>query len=313
MTTRFWDVLQKGDIVDIIAPASHSTELKMESGMEWLSTLGLKPRVQEGMINRDAFFAAPLEVQFEQLKNALYSESKAIWCLRGGYGSMRLVPLLKKLRPPKKPKLFVGFSDITSLHLYFNQAWGWPTIHGRTISQLSSELAGTDDRKILKKLIFGEQSDLTFKNLIPMNEAAREMKEIKGKIIGGNLRILQSSLGTDWELKPKGKMLFIEDVSERGYSIDRMLEQMHQAKIIHKGLKALIVGDFTDGQEKDGSDLNQLALERFAARVDYPVLKGLKCGHGSEFNYAIPFYTNSVLTLGKKCQLVCAGGASRES
>ena len=309
MSSKKWDVLCPGDIVDIIAPASHSPEMKLDAGEAWLRDLGLIPRVQDGMMSKDAFFAASLEIQFEHLKNALYSDSKAIWCLRGGYGSMRLIPLLKKLTPPKKPKLFVGFSDITSLHLYFNQAWGWPTIHGRTISQLSPELAQTKDRKDLSDFIFGKKQQLVFKNLIPLNKAAEEKKEISGKIIGGNLRILQSSVGTDWELKSKGKMLFIEDVSERGYSIDRMLEQLYQAKIIHKGLKALLIGDFTEGKEKDGNDLTDVALDRFARRVDYPVIRGLKAGHGPEFNYSVPFFTPSRLSLGKKCELVTETGA----
>jgi muramoyltetrapeptide carboxypeptidase len=308
MTNKTWKFLSEGDIVDIIAPASHSPELKLEGGCQWLESLGLVPRVPKNLIRPDAFFASSLENQFEQLKSALYSDSKAIWCLRGGYGSMRLIPLLKKLKAPKRPKLFVGFSDITSLHLYFNQVWGWPTIHGRTISQLSPELAQTADRKLLGKMIFGKESELVFKNLRPLNEAAKMNKTISGKTVGGNLRILQSSIGTDWELKAKGKILFIEDVSERGYSIDRMLEQMFQAKLIDKGLKALVVGDFTEGKEKDGADLSDVALKRFASRVSYPVIRGLKCGHGSEYNYPLPFYTESQINLGTKISMTCGSG-----
>lgn len=310
MTNKNWDYLQKGDLVDIIAPASHSPSLKLESGLQWLEAQGLVPRVPKNLIRPDAFFASSLENQFEQLKSALYSDSKAIWCLRGGYGSMRLVPLLKKLRPPKRPKLFIGFSDITSLHLYFNQAWGWPTIHGRTISQLSPELGNSPDRKLLSKMIFGEVDELEFKNLKPLNDAAKKEGVIKGKIIGGNLRILQSSLGTDWEVEAKGKILFMEDVSERGYSIDRMLEQLHQANIINKGLKALIFGDFTEGLEKDGTDLSELAMKRFAQRVPYPVIKGLKCGHGSEYNYALPLMATSEIHLGQKVILSCQTGGN---
>ncbi len=298
-----WDYLNKGDVVDIVAPASHSPDMKLESGCQWLESIGLVPHIPKNLIKPDAFFASSLENQFEQLKAALYSDSKAIWCLRGGYGSMRLVPLLKKLRPPKKPKLLIGFSDITSLHLYFNQAWGWPTIHGRTISQLSPELSKTADRVLLRKMIFGDVEQHIFKNLKPLNEAARSSKLVKGKIIGGNLRILQSSLGTDWQLAPKGKILFMEDVAERGYSIDRMLEQLFQAGIINKGLKALVFGDFTEGKERDGKDLSEVAMSRFAQRVSYPVLKGLKCGHGAEFNYPLPFLTATTIELGKSATL----------
>ncbi len=307
MTGKVWDFLKKGDIVDIIAPASHSPDFKIGSGLEWIESLGLTPRVPKNLIKPDAFFASSLESQFEHLKEALYSDSKAIWCLRGGYGSMRLIPLLKKIRPPKKSKFFIGFSDITSLHLYFNQAWGWPTIHGRTISQLSPELAGTRDRKELKKILFGEVDQVVFKNLKPLNEAARVEKVISGKIVGGNLRILQSSLGTDWELQAKNKILYIEDVSERGYSIDRMFEQMIQAKIIDKGLKAIVLGDFTGGLEKDGKDLSHVAFKRLAERVPYPVVKGMLAGHGA-LNFSVPFNTTSKLSLGKKIELTSFTG-----
>lgn len=305
-----WDYLNLGDTIDIIAPASHSPHDKLVKGSEWLQSLGFQTRIQKGMISPDAFFAAPLEIQFEQLKEAIYSDSKAIWCLRGGYGSMRLIPQLMKLKAPKTPKLFVGFSDITSLHLFFNQVWKWPTLHGRTISQLSLDLASTPDRKELKDLLFGDIDEVCFKNLKPLNEAAEKSQVVKGKIVGGNLRILQSSLGTSIELNPKGKILFVEDVGERGYSIDRMLEQMHQAGLVHKGLRALIFGDFTEGLEKDGKDLTTVAMKRFAQRVNYPVLMGMKAGHGSKFNYSVPFQTDSKLILGKKAELVIQTGGN---
>ena len=310
MKRSSWKFLERNDIVDIIAPASHSPLDKLKDGIEWVKSVGLVPRVQQDMIKTDIFFAAPLEIQLEHLKNAIYSDSRAIWCLRGGYGSMRLIPHLLKLRPPKRPKLFVGFSDITSLHLFFNQHWNWPTIHGRTISQLSPENKNSSDRRFLTQMIFGEQEQRTFKNLRPLNDNARKNKVIDGEIIGGNLRILQSSLGTSWELKARGKILFIEDVAERGYSIDRMLEQMIQAKIIHHGVKALVFGDFTEGLERDGKDLSLVAMKRFAERVPYPVLKGLPAGHGHRLNYPIPLNTKCQLRLGRKCELTCSYGGS---
>ena len=115
MKNKSWSYLRPNDIVDIIAPASHSPADKLQRGLDWIRSVGLIPHVPEDLIKTDLFFAAPLELQLDQLKRALYSDSKAIWCLRGGYGSMRLVPHLAKLKPPKKPKLFIGFSDITSL------------------------------------------------------------------------------------------------------------------------------------------------------------------------------------------------------
>jgi muramoyltetrapeptide carboxypeptidase len=308
MLKKSWSYLSKNDIVDIIAPASQSPLEKLLDGIKWVESIGLIPRVPEDIIKTDLFFASSLESQLTHITNALYSDAKAIWCLRGGYGSMRLIPHLKKLRPPKKPKLFIGFSDITALHLYFSQDWKWPVIHGRTISQMNPNLKNTPDRKFLTDVIFGRKSEKTFKRLRPLNDAAREKKLIQGSITGGNLRIIQSSLGTDWELKAKGKILFIEDVGERGYSVDRMLEQLLQAKLIDRGVKAMVFGDFTEGQEKDGKDLTSEAIERFAKKVNYPVLRGLPAGHKTELNYPIPFNTPSELKLGRMAELTCHYG-----
>jgi muramoyltetrapeptide carboxypeptidase len=308
MRNKSWSVLRKNDVVDIIAPASHSPLNRLEDGIRWVEKSGLIPYIPKDIINTDVFFAAPLSAQVAHLKRALYSDSKAIWCLRGGYGSMRLIPHLVKLKPPKKPKLFIGFSDITALHLFFSQEWGWPVIHGRTISQLHPDLSKTPDRKFLRDVIFGKKTEMTFKKLKPMNDLARQSKTIKGPITGGNLRIIQSSIGTEWEMKAKNKILFIEDVGERGYSIDRMFEQLIQTKIMDKGLKAVVFGDFTEGLEKDGRDLSHEALQRFADKVPYPVLRGLPAGHG-EVNYPIPFNTPCELNLGRSGSLTCTYGS----
>jgi len=302
MRKKSWSFLSPGDVVDIIAPASYSPQEKFQDGINWLKHIGLNPRVPNDIIKPDLFFAAPLDIQFKHLKDALYSDSKAIWCLRGGYGSMRLIPHLIKLKPPKRPKLFVGFSDITSLHLFLSQSWGWPVIHGRTISQLSIALKQTKDRAFLKDLIFGRKESKTFKNLVPLNKSATQALSLSGVITGGNLRMIQSSLGTPWEIRPKGKILFIEDVSEIGYSLDRMFEQLIQARLFDNRIKAIIFGDFTDGKEKNGNDLTSDALLRFASRVPYPVLKGLPAGHG-EINYPVPFNVNCQLFLGKKAAI----------
>lgn len=301
-----WHYLKHGDAVDIIAPASHSPDLKLIDGLAWVSSLGLVPKVPQDLIDPDIFFASSLKQQLSHFKDALFSDSKAIWCLRGGYGSMRLIPYLEKIKPPKKPKLLIGFSDITSLHLYLNQKWNWPSLHGRTISQLSVNIK-SKDREELADVLFGNRKQMIFNKLKPLNHFASLDRVVEGKIVGGNLRILQSSLGTAWELKAKGKILFVEDVSERGYSVDRMLEQLLQAKIFHKGLKALIFGDFTGGDEKNGENYIHYAFQRFAERVNYPVLMGLPCGHGEE-NYALPLNTKCELVLSNKYQLICDSG-----
>jgi muramoyltetrapeptide carboxypeptidase len=296
-TKTSWTALSPGDVVDIVAPASGTTEDKLEAGVEWIRSLGLIPRVPKALIQTDLFFAAPLKEQWKHLRTALMSDSRAIWCLRGGYGSMRLVPHLEKMARPIKPKLLIGFSDITALHLYVNQRWNWPSLHGRTISQLRRDWNSLSEEICYKEILLGQKEEMTFDHLIPLNTAARKKKVLQARVVGGNFRIVQSSLGTPWEIRTKGKIVFLEDVSERGYSIDRMFEQLYQAKLLSQGPEALILGDFTEGLEKNGVDLVPTALERFAQRVKFPVFKGLPCGHGTS-NYPLPFNTPATLSMG---------------
>lgn len=299
-----WKALRRGDIVDIIAPASGAPEDNCENGFAYIKSLGLVPRYSEKMIQTDLFFASPLQEQWEQLKAALHSDSKVIWCLRGGYGSMRLIPLLEGHVPPSEPKLLIGFSDITSLHLYFNQKWNWPSLHTRTISQLHPDWEMNDEHQKLTDLLFGRVQEVSYENLIPLNQQALSPGRLVGTITGGNLRLIQSSLGTPWEIKTKGKILFIEDVSERGYSVDRMMEQLNQANLLN-GISALLIGDFTEGLEKDGKNLVPASFERLAKRLSCPVISGLPCGHAPGSNSPLPFNTQVRLDLGSNPRLLC--------
>ncbi len=303
-----WEPLQKNDLVHIIAPASASTEEKLKTGLSWLESLQFDIVYSDNLMMPDLFFSAPLEEQCEDIKNALDSDAKVIWCLRGGWGSMRLLPFLENLVPPQKPKLLIGFSDITSLHLFLTQKWNWPTIHGRTISQLGLTWADSNEELLWKKVIRGELTEIQFENLTPLNSAALKFKTIESTLTGGNLRLVQSSLGTPWQIDVKDKILFFEDVSERGYSVDRMFEQMLQSGLLSDGPAAVIFGSFTNGLEKNGIDLVPEAIRRFALRVSYPVLSGLPCGHDTKYNYPLPFNTRAHLILGENNKLICQTG-----
>lgn len=289
-----WSYLSTGDVIDVVAPASPSPREALQNGIRWIEEAGFVPRVPENIIQTDVFFAAPLEEQLEQLKAAIYSDSKMIWSLRGGYGSMRLIPYMMKWKKPKTSKLFMGFSDVTALQLFLTQNWGWQVIHGRNISAMNPDKKSKDRDEVLN-ILTGKKDELVFKNLKPLNALARKSGVIRGTITGGNLKLLQTSIKTSCELNARGKILFMEDVGERGYAIDRMLEQLWQAGITNKGPKALVLGDFIEGEEKDGRDLTGVALQRFADRAPYPVFGGMRCGHG-DVNFSVPFNTNAELS-----------------
>ncbi len=307
-----WEPVKTNEEVRIIAPASASTKEKLENGIEWLKAQGLSVTFSSNLLSPDLFFAAPLEDQCEDIKSALESHAKILWCLRGGWGSMRLLPFLDTLTPPEKPKLLIGFSDITSIHLFLTQKWNWPTLHGRTISQLRNDWELNEEHEMWRKIIKGEIEEITFNHLLPLNSAAKMTSTLSSTVTGGNLRLIQSSLGTPWQIDVKGKILFLEDVSERGYSVDRMFEQMMQSGLLKDDPAAIIFGSFTEGLEKNGTDLVPMALERFAQRVNYPVLAGLPCGHGHNQNYPLPFNTQTELFTGKENKLICQTGMTKD-
>ncbi len=305
-----WLPLQPGDIVDVVSPGFAPSDEELENGVRFLESWGLVPRLPKNLLGKDILCSNRDEVRFLHLKEALYApDSKAIWCLRGGYGSLRLIPHLLKLKKPRsRPKLFVGLSDITTLHTFLNQMWGWPTVHGPLLDRLGRKAALPKYERELKKFVFGEMDTIRFSNLKALNDAAKREGVVRGRVSGGNLIVLQSSLGTNAPWRTDGRILFFEDVGERGYRVDRVLEQFTQAGLF-KRAKAVVFGQFTKSRERDGRDLVPLVIRRFAESMNIPVFSGLPSGH-DVVQRPVPFETPSLLRLGKRGELQCETGGS---
>lgn len=277
-----WRILKPGDVIEVIAPGSSCDLRDMKNGLNLLSKWGLKPRVSKSIFKKQnlSYLSQSDVYRFKDLKKAILAkDSKAIWCVRGGYGSLRLLPYLKKLKKPSHSKILIGYSDITSLQLFLDQNWNWQSLHGPLLDYIGTKQASQMVREEMKDILFGKVQSTDFYRLRAMNSIAKKRGFIKGKIRGGNLTVLQSSLGTKEQLKGRGHILFFEDLGERGYRIDRVLTQMLQAGIF-KGALAVIFGDFIGGKEKDGRFLGVKCLEEFSKNIKVPVFKGLPCGHG---------------------------------
>jgi muramoyltetrapeptide carboxypeptidase len=271
--------LKKGDIVDIIAPASFSDPKELIAAVKEISKWGLVPRTFINFKANHPFHSDDDHTRLHDLKRALLvKDSKAIWCLRGGYGSARLLEELSKMKKPAHKKILIGFSDITALHAFLNQKWKWETIHGPTISSFSKINLQKKCILELKNILLGvHKNDFKLK---PINESAKDTKsKIEGAVIGGNLAIIQSLLGTNFQLKTKNKILVIEDVNERGFRIDRMLKHLEMAGML-KGCSAIVFGDFTKALEPNGASYVDYALNRFARDLKIPVFKTNEFGHG---------------------------------
>jgi muramoyltetrapeptide carboxypeptidase len=306
-----WRYLKKGDLVDVVSPGFASTSEEIEGARRFLRKWGLVPRIPSKLIQKHFLHSNSDEKRFGFLREALSApDSKIIWCLRGGYGSNRLLPKLDQLKKPKQQKLLVGISDITSLHVYFAQKWQWPTLHASLLDRMGSGKVPAKIEKETMDLLFGKNQEVEFKKLKAMNDAALNLKSVKSSVVGGNLIVLQSTLGTPYQVNTDGKILFIEDLGERGYRVDRVLEHFQQAGLFKK-CKGLVIGEFLGGQESNGQILWPQVFKSWAGRLNIPVFSGLEAGHGI-IQRPVPLLTKAVLTGGAKGRLRIATEGNAE-
>ena len=276
---RVLPILQKGDVVDLVAPAFACSRQDLENGVRFLEAWGLHARVPEKVFGRDVLCSHDDKTRFQYFKNAVQArDSKAIWCLRGGYGSIRLMPWIARMPKPWQKKIFIGISDISTLSTHAMQEWGWSFVHGPLLDRLGQGRIRPREKRELHDLLFGLLDTVVFRGLRAMNAAARRRVVVRAPVTGGNLITLQSSLGTKYEWRPRGQIVFFEEIGERGYRIDRVLTHMQQAGTL-QGVRAVIFGDFTGGREPDGSSRVWPVLQRFADEMSIPVLRGLPSGH----------------------------------
>lgn len=293
-------ILKPGDFVELIAPASRCSDHELLGIKQLCESWQLNCIVNEDIFGHDLLCANSDVARFNHLKNALQNpQTKAVICARGGYGAMRLIPQLAQIQPPATPKIFVGMSDITCLHLYLQQQWGWATIHGAA----SPDKFSAASIASLKTLLFATTDALEFTQLKPLNQAATEQRVLSATVTGGNLTLVQAGIGSNWQLDAANKLVLLEEVGERGYRVDRMLEHLQQAHIF-EGAAAILFGDFLGGTEPNGTSLIQAVLQRFADSCAIPVVQIAGIGHGAT-NFPVPCATPARLQLGNEPQLSC--------
>jgi muramoyltetrapeptide carboxypeptidase len=290
-----WQPLKPGSMVHVIAPSGGCELIALEQIKDLLHSWELVPQIANDTLGSDLLCANSDEKRFGHLREALLNpDSQAIWCLRGGYGCTRLIPELLKLKSPKVNKLFIGFSDITSLHIFLQQKWHWQTLHGPSANQVVNRRIDDASIQELKKIIFGQLQQIEF-SLTPLNAKAEHGNTIiESCLTGGTLTLVQASLGTDWHIETKDKILFLEEVNESAYRIDRMLQHLQQSAIFHE-IKAILLGDFISND----AELIQSVLKRFAQERNLPVFYCPGIGHGKT-NRSLPLGAKTELNLSKK-------------
>ncbi len=284
--------LQKGDTIAILAPAGILKNKKevINKAKELVENWGLNVVLGENLFNQNNHFAGTDEQRAEDFQKALDNPNiKAIWCARGGYGSVRILDRLDFTKFKKNPKWIIGYSDITAFHSHINNL-GVETIHammGISLSDNSEEIVETI--KSFKKSIFGKR----LKYKVKSSKYNRGGK-ISGELIGGNISLLTSMLGSKSQMKTDGKILFIEEIGEYKYSIDRMLQSLKRAGYF-SNLKAIVVGDISKIKKNStswGSSIEELILGVVPENI--PILFNFPAGHKPD---------NRALILGRKIRL----------
>lgn len=270
-------------MIEILATGSGKDTPVLEQAMTYLQSLGLTARYNPEIFGDHPLYAAPDERRFHNLCDALTaSDIDVLWCLRGGSGTTRLIPgLLDRSKPPQ-PKTVIGFSDVTALQLFLSQVWGWPCIHGPTLNYMVDERSTPLVHEIMMRLVRGEKTLVQSPNLQPLNGAAKSLSTLTAPLTGGNLSLINYSIGTSWHIDTRDKILFLEDVDEAPYRLAEMFEHLRQAGVFQH-VKAVLLGRFTHTDPaKIPAHLLDFVLKDFANQHGFPVFSNLSCGHYSD-------------------------------
>ena len=269
-----------GARVALVAPASAVPEEKLQPALDCVHSLGLEPIVYPScyFVNRDGYFSACDAQRAKDINDAFSNPSiDGIWCIRGGYGGHRILPLLNADMIRNHPKWFGGYSDVTALHTFFNQVCGFETYH----CTMPSTEPNPDDYTLryLKDVLFGNLTG-TFSYPEGQKPHALISGVASGRLCGGNLSLLAASLGTPWEIDTKGKILFLEDIGEKTYRIDAMLTQLRNAGKF-RDCAGMILGAWTDcpPEYPEKTLLLPDIFEQLIVPAGKPAIMGVACGH----------------------------------
>jgi muramoyltetrapeptide carboxypeptidase len=290
--------LRPGDTVGIVAPASNVRPEHLEAGCSALREVGYKPFYFESILERDLYFAGSAARRARELEEMFVSDQvRAIICARGGYGSNYLLDVLDLNKIKAHPKIFVGYSDLTTLLTYFADSAGIVTFHGPMVAKDFAHAEGVDvaswERALNGSSDWAVELDSNVKSLV---EGSAE-----GILYGGCLSILVASLGTPYEIRTVGTILFLEDLAAKPFQIDRMLMQLKLAGKL-ADVEGIIFGEVLDCRQSTDTNKDQgYTLEEVVLRVvgdlGVPVAYGLRSGHVSRRNITLPFGVRAALNV----------------
>lgn len=282
--------LHRGDTIGIIAPAAAVEVEAVQRGQRTLEEMGFRTKVGEGTFSRHRYLAGPDARRATELYAMFRDpEVQGIICARAGYGSGRLLPLLNFSILRRVPKVFIGYSDATLLLNALVQRAGFVSFHGPVVAgEFANGLSLRARDHFLRLLTAGRgEEELTFPHVVRRGTG-------EGRLLGGCLSVLVTTLGTPFALDTTDAILFLEDVGEKPYRIDRMLTHLKQAGKLAP-LRGVIFGEMRECWGEGGDPAELLAvIDEIFAEYHYPVGFGLPAGHGSE-NLILPLGTRVCL------------------
>lgn len=286
--------LKSGDCIGLVAPAGFMAFDKMDTCINTLQDWGFTVKLGNTTNSNSAtYFSGTDEERLRDLQQMMDDrEVKAILCARGGYGISRIVDQLSFKKFRKHPKWIVGFSDITVLHAHIYSSYGIATLHAPMAAAFNDGGFANKYVHSLKDALEGVPADYECA-AHPLNRAGK----VEGELIGGNLSLLAHSVGTPSDLKTRHKILFIEDIGEYLYSIDRMFLQLKRSGKLEK-LAGLIIGGFTDIKDTErpfGKNVHEIIFEHIKSYC-YPVCFDFPVSHDKE-NYALKIGGHYKLTV----------------
>jgi muramoyltetrapeptide carboxypeptidase len=288
--------LRPGDTVGIVAPASNVKRTDLQAGCEALQCAGYQPFYFDSIFDQDLYFAGSVQRRVRELE-AMFTRDdvKAIICARGGYGANYLLETLDLEKIKAHPKIFVGYSDLTALLTYFFDAAGLIAFHGPMVAKDWAHENGVD-MDSWRSALAGTGA---WEPALGADSGAKGLVDgtAEGVLYGGCLSILVASLGTPYEIKTAGTILFLEDVAAKPYQIDRMLMQLKLAGKLND-VHGIIFGEMRDCFQtaNQGYTLEEVVL-RVVGELGVPVAFGVRSGHVTARNITLPIGVRAGLTV----------------
>jgi muramoyltetrapeptide carboxypeptidase len=286
--------LRPGDTVGIVAPASNIKRTELDAGCEALQRAGYRPFYFDSILEQDLYFAGSAERRARELEEMFVRDDvRAIVCARGGYGTNYLLRELDLEKIRERPKIFVGYSDVTTLLTHFVDAAGFVTFHGPMAAKDWSHQDGVE---------FGSWQ-AAMSGLMPWDVALGAgvsglvEGDGEGVLYGGCLSILVASLGTPYAIKTAGTILFFEDLAAKPYQIDRMLMQLKLGGQLD-AVRGIVFGEMVDCVQNAAQPYTlQEVVTRIVGGLGVPVAYGVRSGHVTSRNITLPFGVRAKLTV----------------